>query len=139
MESNFFTILCWSLPYSNMNQPQVYVCPLPLESPSHLPPYPTPLWIPPGSHPGFHRTPDLSSLNHTENFHWLSNFANLDGNVYILMLFPQFIPSPFHHVHEFFNLLVIPTRKGAISPKILNSSSLEWRKFRQVYRKGRQW
>ena len=25
---NYFTILCWFLPYINMNQPQVYVCPL---------------------------------------------------------------------------------------------------------------
>ena len=25
---NCFTILCWFLPYINMNQPQVYVCPL---------------------------------------------------------------------------------------------------------------
>ena len=32
-----FTILCWFLPYINMNQPQVYMCPLPLEPPSHHP------------------------------------------------------------------------------------------------------
>ena len=34
--------------YINMNQPQVYMCPHPLELPSHLPPHPIP--------PGFHRT-----------------------------------------------------------------------------------
>ena len=33
-----FTILCWFLPKINMNQPQVYVCPCPLEPLSHLPP-----------------------------------------------------------------------------------------------------
>ena len=36
-------ILCWFLPYSNMDQPQIYICPLPLEPASHLSPYPTPL------------------------------------------------------------------------------------------------
>ena len=42
MEDNCFTILQWFLPYINMNQPQVYVCPLswkPLPSPS--PPHPS--------------------------------------------------------------------------------------------------
>ena len=39
MEDNCFTILCWLLPY-NVNQSQVYICPLPSESlptstPSH--------------------------------------------------------------------------------------------------------
>ena len=38
---NCSTILYWSLPYMNMNQPQVYICPLSLEASSHLPP-PTP-------------------------------------------------------------------------------------------------
>ena len=32
-----FTILCWFLPYINTNQPQVYMCPLLLEAPSHHP------------------------------------------------------------------------------------------------------
>ena len=57
-------MLCWFLPYNNVNQPQVYLCPLPLEPPSHLPPHPTPL--------GCHRALDLSSLHHTTNSHWLS-------------------------------------------------------------------
>ena len=43
LEDNCFTILCWFLPHINMNQPQVYICPLPLESPPHLPLHPTPL------------------------------------------------------------------------------------------------
>ena len=43
LENNCFAILCWFLPYINMNQPQVYIYPLPFETPSHLPPHPTPL------------------------------------------------------------------------------------------------
>ena len=36
-----FTMLCWFLPYITMHQPQVYLCPLPLERPSYLlPPHP---------------------------------------------------------------------------------------------------
>ena len=31
-------MLYWFLPSSNMNQPQVYICPHPLKPPSHLPP-----------------------------------------------------------------------------------------------------
>ena len=47
------TILCWFLPYINMDQPWVYMWLLPREPPSHLPPHPTPLdcyratvWVP---------------------------------------------------------------------------------------------
>ena len=47
-----------------MSQPEVYVCPLPPEPPSHLLPHPSP--------PGCHRAPGLSSLRHTANSHWLS-------------------------------------------------------------------
>ena len=47
-----------------MNQPQVYICPLHPEPPSHLPPHSTLLVS--------HRAPDLSFLHHTANFHWLS-------------------------------------------------------------------
>ena len=39
LEDNCFTILCWFPLYINMNQPQVYVYPLPPESPAHLPPH----------------------------------------------------------------------------------------------------
>ena len=35
VEDNCFTVLCWFLPYINMNQPKVYTCPLPLACPSH--------------------------------------------------------------------------------------------------------
>ena len=34
-------LLWWFLPYINMNQPQAYICPLPLKLPCHLPPHPT--------------------------------------------------------------------------------------------------
>ena len=43
LEDNCFTILCWPLPYININQLQVYICPLPLEPHSYLSPHPTPL------------------------------------------------------------------------------------------------
>ena len=36
-------VLCWFLAYNKMNQPQIYTCPLPLESLSHPPaPHPIP-------------------------------------------------------------------------------------------------
>ena len=64
MEDNCFTILCWFLPYINMNQPQVYICALPLEPSSHLSP---------PSHPSrLSQNTGLSSLYHTANSHWLS-------------------------------------------------------------------
>ena len=47
-----------------MSQPEVYVCPLPPEPPSHLPPHPAPL--------GCHRALGLSSLHHIANSHQLS-------------------------------------------------------------------
>ena len=40
------------------------MCPLPLEPSSHLPLHPTSR--------GYHRPPDLNSLRHAANFHWLS-------------------------------------------------------------------
>ena len=53
LRDNCFTELCLFLPNITMNQPQVHMCPLPLEPPSHLPPHPTPLgcyralvWVP---------------------------------------------------------------------------------------------
>ena len=53
LRDNCFTELCLFLPNITMNQPQVHLCLLPLEPPSHLPPHPTPLgcyralvWVP---------------------------------------------------------------------------------------------
>ena len=51
------------LPYVDMNQPWVYMCPHP-ESPSHLPPHP----IPQG-HPS---APVPSTLSHASNLDWRS-------------------------------------------------------------------
>ena len=43
LKDNCFTVLVWFLPCLNMNQPQVYICPLPREPPSQLPAFPAPL------------------------------------------------------------------------------------------------
>ena len=43
-----------------------------------------------------HRAPDFSSMRHTANFHWLSNFTY--GKVYVSVLSSQSIPpSPVVH------------------------------------------
>ena len=39
-------MLCWFLPHNDVNQPWVYMCPLPLESSSYPLPHPTPLGCP---------------------------------------------------------------------------------------------
>ena len=52
------TILWWFLSYINMNQTKVYICPLPLELPFHLPLHPTPV--------GCHRIQALGSLPDTQ-------------------------------------------------------------------------
>ena len=41
LKDNCFTEFCYFLSNINMNQPQVHPCPLPRETPSHLPPHPT--------------------------------------------------------------------------------------------------
>ena len=52
LKDNSFTEFCCFLSNLNMNQPSVYICPLPLEPPSHLPAHPTslgwyrsPVWV----------------------------------------------------------------------------------------------
>ena len=57
MRDSCFTIFCWFLLYNHVNQPHVYTCPLPLETPSHLPPHPAPQ--------SCHRAMDLNSLHDT--------------------------------------------------------------------------
>lgn len=59
LEDNCFIMFYWFLPYLNLNQPQGYVCPLPLEHPSQLPPR--------RAHLDFHRALALGSLCHTSN------------------------------------------------------------------------
>ena len=61
---NCFTILSWFLLYINMNQPWVYICPLPVDPPSHLLFHHTPL--------ACRRALGLRSLHPTTNSHWLS-------------------------------------------------------------------
>ena len=43
LNNNCFTEFCCFLSNLNMNQPQVYIYPLPLDPPSYLPPHPSPL------------------------------------------------------------------------------------------------
>ena len=63
LEDNWFTILCWILPYNNMNQPQVHIN-LPPEPPPYPPPHPMPL--------GFHRALGQAPFAQRAASHWLS-------------------------------------------------------------------
>ena len=56
-------MLWWFLPYTDMNQPRVYMVPYPERS-SHLPPHPIPLGCP--------STQALSALFHASDLHWSS-------------------------------------------------------------------
>ena len=73
-------MLCWFLPYINMNQPKIYTCPLPLEPPSHLPFHPT----------------RVVTEHQTEIPALYSNFplaiSLTHGNVYTSMAPSQFVP-----------------------------------------------
>ena len=63
LEINYFTILWWFLPYIDMNQPQLYICP----------PSWTPLPLPSPPHPlGYPSAPALSALLHALNLDWWS-------------------------------------------------------------------
>ena len=74
---------CVGFCHTSMNQPSVYICAPFLSPASHLPAHPTPL--------GCHRAPNLSSVSHTANFHWLSNF--IYSNVYVSVPLSQSVPS----------------------------------------------
>ena len=63
MEANYFTTLWWFLPYIDMNQPRVYMCP-PSQIPSHFPAHPIPQDNP--------SAPALSALSHASNLDWQS-------------------------------------------------------------------
>ena len=64
----------------------MYLYPLTLNPPSHLPPYPTAL--------GCHRAPALGSLHHTADPHWLAGNLYSNSNVYVPILPSQAIPPP---------------------------------------------
>ena len=82
-------MLCWFLPYINMDQPQVYICPLLLEPPSLLP-------LHPRHPPGLSQTPGLSSLSHTANSHWVSILQML------VRMFPCYSLHSSHPLKVFF-------------------------------------
>ena len=78
-------MLCWFLLYINMNQPQVYICPLTLEPP----------------------TPSHSSrLSQSTGFELPASYSKFPlaiyitcGNLYVSMLLSQFVPAtPSHAV-----------------------------------------
>ena len=75
-----FTILSWFLPCINVNWPSVYICPLPLEHPPHLP-----LLLP----CRLSQSTSLSFLHHTANSHWLSLFHLV---TYLFQYYSQFVP-----------------------------------------------
>ena len=64
LQDNCFTEFCCFLSNLNMNQPQVYIYPLPSDPPSHLPPHPTPL--------GWYRAPVWISWARQQIPRWLS-------------------------------------------------------------------
>ena len=82
METNYFTILWWVLPYIDMNQPWVYMC-----SPSR-----TPLSPPSPSHPSgsYQCTSPEHPVSCTEP--GLVIYFTYD-NMHVSMLFSQIIPS----------------------------------------------
>ena len=82
-----FTILCWFLPCINMNQTQVCMCTLLLESPSHFPPRSTPLRC--------HRAPSWApceSLSRVWLFAtpWTTVNGILQARILVSVAFPYF-------------------------------------------------
>ena len=95
LEVNHFTILWWYLPYINMNQPWVYMCPasrtpLPPPSPSH----PIPLGCP--------SIPALSVLLHASNLDW-SSISHMEIYIFRYCSLKSFpLPSPTESKSLFF-------------------------------------
>ena len=73
--------LWWILPYTDMNQPQVYMVPYPERS-SHLPPHPIPLGC-----------PSALALSPVSCIERGPVIYFTDGNIHVLMLFSQIIQS----------------------------------------------
>ena len=80
-EDKCFKMLCWFLPYNNMNQPSVYTCPLAFEPPSHSSSIP-PLWL---------VTEHWVELPVLYNNFPLAIYFTY-GDVYVSMLLSQFVP-----------------------------------------------
>ena len=81
MEANYITKLWWFLPYIDMNQPRVYMCP-----PSQIPLPPPSL-----SHPsGLSQCTDFECPVSCIELGLVINFTY--GNIHVSMLFPQIIP-----------------------------------------------
>ena len=57
-------MLCWSLPHSSVDQPQVYMYPLPPEAPSHPPPLLRVLSEPPAELPGPYSASHRPAVSH---------------------------------------------------------------------------
>ena len=76
------------LSYINMNQPQVYICPLPFKPPFHLPPHPTSL--------GCYR--DQLKLPESYSKFLLAIYFTY-GSVYVFMILSPFIPPDPLHCH----------------------------------------
>ena len=73
------------LPYIDMNQPWLYICPHSSKPPSHLPPHPIALGCPSAS--------ALSALFHASNLDW-SSISDM-FHIHVSMLFsPTIPPSP---------------------------------------------
>ena len=94
MEANYFTILWWFLPYFDMNQPQVYMCPHP-ESPSHFPPCSIPLTCP--------RAPALSALLHALNLHW-SSVLHMVIHICFSAILSNHLTLAFSHIVQKYSL-----------------------------------
>ena len=90
MKDNCFRELCSFLSNINMNQPYIYICFLPLETPLHLPSQPTPLgqYRAPDSVPWVMQQIPIGSLFHT----WWCKFPH-----YSLHTSHPLLPSPHDH------------------------------------------
>ena len=64
LKDNCFAVLCWPLPSISVDQPQAYICPLPVSPPSHL--------HTPSHASRLSQSTGLSWLCHTANSHLLS-------------------------------------------------------------------
>ena len=87
-------MLCWFLPYINMNQHKYTHAPPTLEPPCHLPPHPTTQ--------GCHRAPRLSSLHHTANSHWLPILQCICFHATLSIRPTLYFPSPY--IHSLFSM-----------------------------------